>query len=437
MKRKIYYLAQKYLTGEKIKSALLLVFIVAFLVLGKITMEYNWMELLDLGVLVSFAIVFLCDCIARLILDRVEKVCEDEAKLSVDYAALVKKYSADDLITAIDDENVAFPVIKLCDVYDGMIEIRDEPQKFYDLPKGVAAESEKIMRLTNHSVVYNQINIRLNSLETNTNGIVTLHTGRTYYFDSLITNRASDYQMKSGKTIRDMYEPGPYIRSLEDSKFSNHLGFNGFVITKDGKIPFIYRSNDVSIGKGTWANSIGASLKTKYAVEKKSQHYFTLKGLGNSILREIEDELGVNCSGISEQESVKSVIAFYRDLVEAGKPQFLFFMELPVTSEELEAAFTEKANKKKSGESKVIQDGKIIEFFTVDELKSAKITPGKFVVRKDKSEKEYKIMPSASACIVMLIERLIADEKKLTDAGECNVDNADIEPKSEALCLRK
>jgi len=411
LKRKIYYWAQKYLTGEKIKSVLLLILIFGFLVFGKMTMEYDWTELLDLGVLVSFAIVFLCDGIANLVLDRIEKVCEDEAKLSVDYGSLVRRYSADDLIVAADDKSIKFPVIKLCDVYDGRIKIDDEPQRFYDLPKSVAAESKNIMKLSNHSVVYNQINIRLNGLEIDTDGTVTLHTGRTYYFDSLITNRASDYRMEDGKTIRNMYEPGPYIRPLEDSKFSNHLGFNGFVITSDGKIPFVYRSNDVSIGKGTWANSIGASLKTKYAVEKGARHNFTLQGLGNAIIKEIQDELGISCSGISEYDAVKSVIAFYRDLVEAGKPQFLFCMKVPVTSEELEAAFTEKANKKSSGKGKVIQDGKIVEFFTVDELKNAKITPGKFLVRNGGGEKEYKIMPSASACIVMLISRLTAEEK--------------------------
>lgn len=410
MKRKIYYFAQKYLTGEKIKSVLLFALTVVFIALGKIKMQYNWIELLDLGVLISFTIVFLCDGIAKLILDRIEKVCEDEAKLSTDYKTLVKKYSADDLITAIDDNRIKFPVIKLCDVHDGMIEIKDDPEKFYDLPKSIAAESKKIMQLTNHSVVYNQINIRLNGLETAEDGTVTLLTGRTYYFDSLITNRASDYRMENGKTIREIYEPGPYIRSLETSKFSNHLGFNGFVITSDGKIPFIYRSADVSIGKNTWATSIGASLKTKYAVEKRSPHYFDLNGLGNSIIKEIHDELGISCSGISEQEAVKSIIAFYRDLVESGKPQFLFFLKVPITSEELETEFTKKAEQKNSGEDKVVQDGKVIEFFTVEELKSAEITPGKFVVKKGTSEKEYRIMPSASACIVMLINRLNADE---------------------------
>ena len=285
------------------------------------------------------------------------------------------------------------------------IDIIDNSNKFYNLPKRIADESNDIIKLTKHSVTYNQINIRLDNLKINGDGSVSLNISRTYYFDSLITNRASDYKMENGITIREIYEPGPYIKPLKISKFSNHLGFNGFVLTTDNKIPFIYRSDKVSIGKNTWGNSIGASLKTKYAVEKDSTHKFTLDGIGNSIINEIEEELGIDCSSISSQDAVKSIITFYRDLVEAGKPQFLFFLKVPYTSNELEFFFLLKNKQTKKGKEKVEQDGKIIEFFTIDELKKMKILPGKLRLTKDGKEKEYATMPSASASIIMLLER--------------------------------
>lgn len=138
-------------------------------------------------------------------------------------------------------------MIKVCDVYDGKIEINDDSLKFYNLPERIASESGNtiklmLIKLTKHSVTYNQINIRLDNLKVTDDRIVILDTSRTYYFDSLITNRASDYKMDNGSTIREIYEPGPYIKPLEISKFSNHLGFNGFVLTTDNKIPFIHRS---------------------------------------------------------------------------------------------------------------------------------------------------------------------------------------------------
>ena len=79
------------------------------------------------------------------------------------------------------------------------------------------------------------------------------------------------YQLwKAGKTVftRDVYEYGPFLPKLRDEVLSNHLGFNGFVESKDGYIPFIKRNRAVSIGKSTYGNSIGASLKTKYALDE-------------------------------------------------------------------------------------------------------------------------------------------------------------------------
>ena len=74
---------------------------------------------MDLGILVSFALVLICEGIAILLRNIIEKHCEDAAKLEVNYDDLVKKYSADNLISNIYDKNINFPVIKLCDVYDG------------------------------------------------------------------------------------------------------------------------------------------------------------------------------------------------------------------------------------------------------------------------------------------------------------------------------
>lgn len=68
---------------------------------------------------------------------------------------------------------------------------------------------------------------------------------------------------------------------MKESPFSNHLGFNGIVRTADNKIIFVKRSDKVSIGKGTLGNSIGASLKTEYALDNNGE--FTQEGLIQAI----------------------------------------------------------------------------------------------------------------------------------------------------------
>lgn len=217
--------------------------------------------------------------------------------------------------------------------------------------------------------LYNQINIRLSSVNYDAEKrSVTLHTSRTYYFDSMITNRACDYLLSNGKTIREIFEPGPYIRDLNRSKMSNHLGFNGFIMTNDGKIPFIMRSADLSIGKNTLADSIGASLKTKYAVGKDSGMRVTKQSIGYAMIREIEDELSLG--------------------------------ELDVSNEE---ASHQKSITK---QDKVIRDGKRMLLFDVEQLKNATITAGNMTVSSGESAGSYQMMPSAAASVVMLLQFL-------------------------------
>ena len=100
---------------------------------------------------------------------------------------------------------------------------------------------------------------------------------------------------------------------------SNHIGFNGLVITSDGYILLIKRSRDVSVAKGILATSILASLKTKYAIDKNSFD-FTLYGLANSIRHEVYDELNIDLCNISDDDLINGIKFFYRYLIERGKP---------------------------------------------------------------------------------------------------------------------
>lgn len=62
----------------------------------------------------------------------------------------------------------------------------------------------------------------------------TITTGRTNYYKSLVTNRAIDYALAEGISVRELLECGPFIHSLKTSSLSNHLGFNGFAESADG-----------------------------------------------------------------------------------------------------------------------------------------------------------------------------------------------------------
>ena len=68
----------------------------------------------------------------------------------------------------------------------------------------------------------------------------------------MVTNRVMDFRMKNEMAVRDILQYGPFVPDISESVLSNHLGFNGFIITSDNKLPLVKRSNDMSIAKGTY-----------------------------------------------------------------------------------------------------------------------------------------------------------------------------------------
>lgn len=401
-RKKIKKLFDKLINADTIKLMLLFFPLLYFLISDIRSGEFNLRDFLDTGILVSFLVVFICNSIAYFLEKVIGRYCEDAVKLSTDYDKLSGRYSREKLITY---RGKKFPVIALAHrtVSQPHFQIEIDHSRCrekYKLPKQIEDNADHLFESHKNSIIYNNMNVRLDDLQTVGSRVILTYSGTTYY-DSLITNRAMDYSWPNGKTIRDVYEPGPFLSSLQDSKLSNHLGFNGFVELSDGKIIFVMRKGDMSIGKDTLGNSIGASMKVKYALDDNRQ--LTLDTLGNAIRREIADELKIDVP--ESVDLTKSIFAFYRDIVEGGKPQFLFYHKVDdLDSKAFPKQFLSRLNEnKKKDLRKAVVDGTHFVFFTKEELAECMITAGELQVTE---KKKYRIMPSASAATVMLLRYL-------------------------------
>lgn len=401
-KKKLYAWSKRHINSDNVKVILLLFpclfFLVKYLMKDKVSVD----EFIDVTVLVSFLLVFVCEGIAKLISGYVERKCEDAAKLTEDYKALVKKYSR---VPLIEYKGCRYPETLLAfrRADEEPFELQISHDLFecqYNLPSQVAEHSQELMEVHSHSKVYNSMNVRLNECVQKGNAVCLIYS-QTCYFDSMITNRAMDYEWSNGKSVREIYEPGPFLNSLKDSKLSNHLGFNGFVELEDGKLVFVIRNKDVSIGKGSLATSVGASYKTKYGLE--DNRHMSSARMGNAIRCEIADELKIDLPKDLSLEM--SIFAFYRDLLEGGKPQFLFYYRIPnLTVEEFEENFKEKNNSAGDDRDKVVVDGERFAYFTIEELRNAEFTINGFKIGR----KEYRMMPSATVSVVLLLNHLLA-----------------------------
>lgn len=173
----------------------------------------------------------------------------------------------------------------------------------------------------------------------------------------------------------------------------------------DGKIALIFRKKGMSIGEETYSNSVTASLKIKYALDES--YLFTKDGLMNAIIEEINDELGIPFKTlITKNNEPIQLIAAYRDVLEGGKPQLLFYAKTEMTSEQITYAFNSKNTKINCNEKplaateSMITDGNFIYWIALEDLLKCDVFPNKFV----HDGKNFTMLPSAAACIVMLQE---------------------------------
>lgn len=401
MKRKLSRWFNKHLNVDAIKMAILFIPL-AYLLIKEIRQgQFSLDSFLDVGILVSFLLVAVCELIASLLGNLIGTKCEDATKLTEDYDKLCKKYPREEFVMLGDKK---CPVICLClrkrkDAPFTLIIRENDERKRYELPSQVADRSDDIMNAHRYSKIHNNWNIRLDDLQQNGNEISLIYS-TTMYFDSLITNRAMDYDWGNGKTVREVYEPGPFLSTLSESKLSNHLGFNGFIETADGQIIFVMRYGKVSIGKRTLANSIGAAMKTRYCLNDEKQ--FDKEGLDNAIRGEIKDELKLEIS--DSDDLCDCIFGFYRDVVEGGKPQFLFYYKTDWDSEKIKKALKDgiKEDKKKK-RGPFLTDGKKLIFIPRTELGELELAPGYL---KRKNGKKYRMMPSAVASVELLKEYL-------------------------------
>jgi len=392
-------------------------------------------SVIELKTFVAVILAFVLTGIANLIGGLLSPKVEDMMKLTSDYDMLAKKYgNFSDLIeyTNEDDSDYVtgrkksistvkeqkdnkdtyrFPVVKLVSLYDKKVEFVFDFDKanVYKQPSWVSSHSDALFAAHSHSEIYNQQNFRVDNITWDKRN-VKIYLSKTSYLDSLITNRACDYEI-NGVSVRELYEPGPCLHDLKDSQLSNHLGYNGMVETIDHKFIFIKRHKKVSIAKNTWQASVGASLKVKNALTKDKK--IDTASVSNAIIVEMISEFNLkNLTDIKEIEAKmrsdfsfkKNVLYFYRDLLECGKPQMMFYYQLPISSDKVTEAFTNglKTSKKNNDRFNLYcdVDGHKLMFVDRDELSKLYLTPSGFAYKK----KFYKSVPSAVATVVMMLD---------------------------------
>ena len=413
--------------NELVKEKNLQLIIGSFLMLGlflyKKIGNLSINDLIDFTIITSIFFVYVIKFISNFLSKYFLNIVEDYMKLSNDYNGLIKKYPLENDIFVYDnyksnikdkfdfekkleskpisDENkhkYKFPIL-----VDNLIECKslnifDDSFKWYEQPEVVKNNFQKLFEAHKTSSLYNQTNIRLDKIKL-VNTEVNLFTSRTTYYDSMVTNRVMDYKIINNISLRDLINPGPFLFKLEESKLSNHIGFNVFVKTNQDCVIFINRNMDVSIGKGTYGPSVAASLKTRYCLNEEL--VFTKDKFIDAIINEINDELGLNVK-VDEMSIENNLIAFYRDLIEGGKPQFLFKLDVDKSNDEIKTLFHENLSKKDK-KYQTIQDGNKLIFLNVSDSTLFYIAPEAIFYDHNR----YLTLPTVSGTFAFYLNNVV------------------------------
>lgn len=203
------------------------------------------------------------------------------------------------------------------------IEVIDDGQKYYE-PDGLITNSFfDIMKSHGSSYKRNEPTVRLDHFEKKQDRII-LYTSRSTYFNHLITNRAIDYFIQGHMTLRDIYEPGPFLTPLKNSKMSNHIGINAFLTIECQQKKYLVlpkRGKTSTISKGFVTSSIASRLvlnNDTIDIGKQANIPFEeqLKFL-------VQEKYGsCRLEGMEIQ-----FLGFGRNIYEGGKPQFYYSLK--------------------------------------------------------------------------------------------------------------
>lgn len=220
----------------------------------------------------------------------------------------------------------------------------DDSTDYHVLPHFMNEYAVELLQAHETSKFSNNTTIRLSGADYK-DGILTIKTCRSYYYDMLITNRCMDFKLSGGVTLRAMFESGSTVSKLENSRLGNQIGINGLIFTKDGYILVEKRGRKKSVWKNKFAQPISLAMKevdlgVKGAISntpEAAENCFK-----NIILKTVKNNFGLTENDINEFTLSNNFMGIARDLLEGGKPNAYFYVVANMTARELQTFIQDK-----------------------------------------------------------------------------------------------
>lgn len=251
---------------------------------------------------------------------------EDSIKVSDNTEKLMKQYT-DPKIKKEVDLNGSKTIVLYNDLFvnkNYKVKVKDNPEKMFKTDDFIMDNFHSLLNAHQYSTIKNMMTVRLDSCEKTAEKEYTLTLSRSTYFNHLITNRAADYKLESGISLRDYYEYGTNISPLEKSVMSNHLGVIALVYLKDGELLLPRRKGNSTISK----NKITSSIATRLNLKQNNEPITTEYLMKDCVKESLVSRLNIDPVLLKDDEVEIEFLGCGQDIYEVGKPHLYYKVHL-------------------------------------------------------------------------------------------------------------
>lgn len=278
------------------------------------------------GTIVGFTISSILLYVCKIVVGRLE----DMLKINYDTDSLMEIYHGrPDYKKCVESQGTKAEFVYADVLINKNYEFKvvDDPKKVMQLDDFITENYATIFSAHSNSAKKNYDTIRLDRFDAETN---TFYLSRSTYFNHLVTNRAVDFLIFEEISLRSIYEYGPQLNKLEDSKMSNHIGINALVFLSDGRLLIPKRKNSSTISKNKVTSSIAVMLNfpNESKTDTKSAVITAEYLLRDNIFKNLSDRVRLPASAIDAAETEIQFLGFGQNIYEGGKPQFYFAVKL-------------------------------------------------------------------------------------------------------------
>jgi len=258
---------------------------------------------------------------------------EDKNKVSYANADMWKQYHNNYRQQFCIHDNRVFTVYcepMFCNAKNLNVAVDDYPDEFFELDSFIKTQFFNVIEAHAMSESTNSITVRLKEVVKPDDAHVVIRTMRSTYLSHMLTNRALDYELKPGITIRSLFENTDRLIPPQRSRMSNHLGVNALVFLKQGENKQAWlllpeRGSNATVAK----NKVTASIATRVKMKDYTQH-LTTRQITEGCIREAIKK-SVRLSEVPKMEI--EFLGLSRDIYEGGKPTLFYAVYLDMTKD--------------------------------------------------------------------------------------------------------